>query len=86
MTNQEKSFQGGEALSRFIIGNTLFGKRAFEVEKILENQGIYAEFCDGEALTALAISIRVFPLSFTNSLKRSVNFIVKLCRKRSVHT
>ena len=28
-----------------------FGKRAFEVEKILEDQGIYAEFCDGEALT-----------------------------------
>ena len=27
-----------------------FGKDAFEVEKILENQGIYAEFCDGNVL------------------------------------
>lgn len=29
----------------------LFGKDAFEVEKTLENQGIYAEFCDGNILT-----------------------------------
>lgn len=28
-----------------------FGKAAFEVEKSLENQGIYAEFCDGNVLT-----------------------------------
>ena len=28
-----------------------FGNAAFEVEKTLENQGIYAEFCDGNILT-----------------------------------
>ena len=28
-----------------------FGKAAFEVEKWLESQGIYAEFCDGNVLT-----------------------------------
>ena len=29
---------------------TLFGKNAFEVEKELEERGVYAEFCDGERL------------------------------------
>ncbi len=28
-----------------------FGKRAFEVEKILEGEGIYPEFCDGNEIT-----------------------------------
>ena len=28
----------------------LFGKNAFAVEKILQNEGIYAEFCDGNVL------------------------------------
>lgn len=27
-----------------------FGKRAFEVEKVLENEGIYPEFCDGNVI------------------------------------
>jgi arginine/lysine/ornithine decarboxylase len=28
----------------------VFGKHAFEVEKILQGEGIYAEFCDGNAV------------------------------------